>query len=74
MGARKIYQEQILKFLETSKEEELAKVVSMIETLELQKRLSFEEAIEKVHGMFAHVNTSSEAFALRKQEEKLLEL
>ncbi|MBC7652348.1 MAG: hypothetical protein H7101_11425 [Deinococcales bacterium] len=69
MGARKLYEDEIKKFIETSKDEDLAKIVFMIKTLEEKIKNSFAMAIEEAFGKFAHVKTSSEEFAKRKQEE-----
>lgn len=73
MGARKLYEDEIRKFIETSDDEDLAKIVSMIKSMEQEKDKSFAPIIEEAFGKFAHVKTSSEEFANRKQEEKVLE-
>jgi hypothetical protein len=69
MGARKLYEEKILELIKNIPEDELAKVVSLIE-----KRNRQFEAIREVCGKYSHVNTSSDEFARRKDEEKLLDL
>lgn len=73
MGARKLYEDEIKKFIESSKDEDLAKIVSMIKTLKQEKLERSSLAIEEAFGKYAHVKTSSEAFAKRKQDEKMLE-
>ncbi len=67
MGARKLYEDKIKKFIETSKEEDLAKIVSMIQLMEQEKTNSSLLVIEEAFGKFAHVATSSEAFTDRKE-------
>jgi len=70
MGARKLYEEQILKLLENMPEESLAKIISLIEE---EKKKERQKSIDDACGKFAHIPTSSEEFAKRKQEEKLLD-
>ena len=73
MGARKLYEDEIKKFIESSKDEDLAKIVSMIKTMKQEKSERSSLAIEEAFGKYAHVKTSSEEFAKRKQDEKMLE-
>jgi hypothetical protein len=65
MGARKLYEEKILELIKNIPEEELPKVVSLIEKRNMQFK-----AIREVCGKYAHVKTSSDEFAKRKEEEK----
>ncbi|MDI9364802.1 MAG: hypothetical protein QM541_07615 [Flavobacterium sp.] len=67
MGARKLYEDEIKKFIESSKDEDLAKIVSMIKTMKQEKLERSSLAIEEAFGKYAHVKTSSEAFADRKE-------
>ena len=69
MGARKLYEEKILELIKNIPEEELPQVVSMIE----KRNLHF-QAVQELCGKYAHLPTSSDEFARRKQEEKLLDL
>lgn len=72
MGVRKLYEDEIKKFIETSKEEDLAKIVSMIQLMEQEKRNSSLLDIEEAFGKIAHVKISSEAFADRKERNTVL--
>ncbi|MCW3107091.1 MAG: hypothetical protein JWQ09_1597 [Segetibacter sp.] len=69
MGARKLYEEKILELIKNIPEEELPKVVSLIE----KRNMQF-EAVREICGKYTHLQTSSEYFANKKQEEKLLDL
>lgn len=68
MGARKLYEEKILDLIKNIPEEELPKVVSLIEKRNLQFH-----AIREVCGKYSYVKTSSDEFAARKEEEKQLD-
>jgi hypothetical protein len=72
MGARKLYEDEIRKFIETSEEEDLAKIVSMIQLMEQEKTNNSLLDIEEAFGKYAHVATSSEAFADRKERNTVL--
>ena len=69
MGARKLYEEKILELIKNLPEEELPGVVSLIE-----KRNAQFNAIREICGKYAHVLTSADDFARRKEDEKLLDL
>ncbi len=69
MGARKLYEEKILELIKNIPEEELPNVVSLIEKRNIQFR-----AIREVCGKYAHVKTSADEFAGKKEEEKKLDL
>ncbi len=69
MGARKLYEEKILELIKNIPEEELPKVVSLIEKRNMQFN-----AIREVCGKYSHVKTSADDFAGRKEEEKKLDL
>lgn len=73
MGARKLYEAQILELIKNIPEEELEGVVSMIEKIKHQKTEKFIEAIKQGQGRFKNVLSSTEQFMERKQEEKLLD-
>jgi hypothetical protein len=73
MGARKLYEEQIMELIKTIPEEELPQVVSLIEKIKEEKTQKYLIAIEEGFGKYKHVLTSSDDFARRKQEEKLLD-
>ncbi len=73
MGARKLYEAQILELIKNIPEEELAGIVSMIEKIKQQKTEKFIEAIEQGRGRFKDILSSSEQFIERKQKEKLLD-
>ncbi|MCY7422985.1 MAG: hypothetical protein LH478_14730 [Chitinophagaceae bacterium] len=73
MGARKLYEAQILELIKNIPEEELEGVVSMIEKIKQQKTEKFIEAIEQGKGRFKNILSSSEQFIERKQKEKLLD-
>lgn len=68
MGARKLYEDKIVELIKNIPEEDLPKVVSLIE-----KRAVQLNAVRELCGKYADVNTSSEKFALRKEEEKKLD-
>jgi hypothetical protein len=67
MGARKLYEEKILELIKGLSEEELVKVVSLIE-----REYRLNDPIEQVCGKYSYVKTSSDEYAKRKQEEKSL--
>ena len=69
MGARKLYEEKILELIKNIPEEELPKVVSLIEKRNMQFK-----AVREICGKYSHLDTSSDEFARRKQEEKKLDL
>lgn len=70
MGARKLFEEQILKLLENMPEESLAKIISLIEE---EKKKTWLKAIDEAHGKFKNSLSSTEGFMKRKEEEKLLD-
>ena len=69
MGARKLYEDKILELIKNIPEEELPKVVSLIEKRNLQFH-----AIREVCGKYSYVKTSADDFASKKEEEKKLDL
>lgn len=69
MGARKLYEDKILALIKNIPEEELPKVVSLIEKRSVQFN-----SIREVCGKYAYVKTSADDFASRKEEEKKLDL
>ena len=72
MGARKIYEEKILRLIEKSTDEELAIVISLIERL--RERSSQElSSLTSLRGKYKDAFSSTEKFSSRKQEEKKLE-
>lgn len=73
MGARKLYEAQILELIKNIPEEELAGVVSMIEKINRDKQENYLETIKQSRGMFRDVLPSTEEFIKRKQQEKLLD-
>ena len=73
MGARKLYEAQILELIKNIPEEELEGVVSMIEKLKKDKQERYLEIIKQSRGMFRDVLPSTEEFIKRKQQEKLLD-
>lgn len=73
MGARKLYEAQILELIKNIPEEELEGVVSMIEKVKKQKEEKYIEAIKQGQGKFSNVLSSTEEFMKRKQDEKLLD-
>ena len=68
MGVRKLYEEKILELIKNIPEEELSKVVSLIERRNMQYT-----AIRELCGKYSYVKTSSDEFAARKAEEKKLD-
>ena len=72
MGARKLYEDEIKAFIASSKDEDLAKIVSIIKTMKLEKLERSSLAIDEAFGKYAHVKTSSEAFADRKEPNAVL--
>ena len=70
MGARKLYEEQILKLLENMPEESMAKIISLIEE---EKKRAWLTAIDEAHGKLKNSLSSSEEFIRRKEEEKSLD-
>ena len=73
MGARKLYEAQILELIRNIPEEELEGVVSIIEKIKQQKTEKYIEAIKQGQGRFKNVLSSSEEFMKRKKQEKLLD-
>ncbi|HEX8462178.1 MAG TPA: hypothetical protein VF623_12140 [Segetibacter sp.] len=69
MGARKLYEEQIQELIKNIPDEELPKVVSLIEKREMRFK-----AIREICGKYSDVQTSADEFSKRKQEEKILDL
>lgn len=69
MGARKLYEEKIVELIKNLPEEELPKVVSLIENRTIRFK-----AIREICGKYSHLETSSDEFSSRKQEEKKLDL
>ena len=65
MGARKLYEEKILELIKNISDEELSKVISLIE-----KRSVRFKAIRDVCGKYDQITTPSDEFARRKEEEK----
>ena len=74
MGARKLYEAQILELIKNIPEEELEGVVSIIEKINRDKQENYLETIKQSRGMFKDVLPSTEEFVRRKQQEKLLDM
>lgn len=76
MEAQKIRKEEVLKRVSLLPEHQLAKVVSLIETLEAEenKKKDYLSAIEELCGKYRDSLPSTEDFMRRKQEEKELDL
>lgn len=74
MEAKKL-KEEVLRRLENLPEDQLPKVVSLLEKLDVEARSKkkYSEAINKVWGSLTDLNSSSEDFAARKKAEKSLE-
>lgn len=73
MGARKLYEEKILDLIKNISEEELPKVVSLIEKIKQEQTKKYLDAIKEGRGKFKDVLSSSADFMERKHEEKLLD-
>lgn len=73
MGARKLYEAQILELIKNIPEDELEGVVSMIKKINRDKQENYLEIIKQSRGMFKDVLPSTEEFTRRKQQEKLLD-
>lgn len=68
--------EKILRLVDEVPDEELGKVVSLMEKLKKPKKKNIPEkyrAIYEIMGSYKDSLSSSEEFAKRKQEEKLLD-
>lgn len=76
MEARKLYEQQIMERVRLLPEDQLAKVISMLETLktEEQKKQDYLKAIEELRGKYRDELSSTEEFMRRKEEEKRLDL
>ena len=72
MGARKLYEAKILELIKNIPEDELPKVVSLIEKIKEEKTKKYLAAIDEGRGKFKDVLSSLDDFIKRKQEEKLL--
>jgi hypothetical protein len=79
MGARKLYEEQIMKLVQEAPEEKLPSILARLksEAAESSKRAKTKEeikqAIEKAQGIFKGSLSSVEEFMKWKQEERALE-
>lgn len=75
--ARKKYEEEILKAVQALPEEQLAKVVSLIETVQEEEKKKKQEnqhkVIDKLRGTYKGLFSSVDEFMARKQEEKKLD-
>ncbi len=72
MEARKLFEEEIMKRVKLLPEAQLARVISLMESLEAEekKKQAHRDAIEELCGKYRDVLPSSEDFMRRKQEEK----
>ncbi len=75
MEAQKKYVEEILRRVPTLPEEQLAKVVSLMDKLQADEvqKAAWSKAIEETSGKYRDSLSSTEEFSQRKQEEKALE-
>jgi hypothetical protein len=73
MGARKLYEEKIVELIKNIPEEELPKVVSLIEKIKEAQNKKYLDAIAEGRGKFKNSLSTTEEFIKRKQEEKLLD-
>lgn len=73
MGARKLYEKKILDLIKNISEEELPKVVSLIEKIRQEQTKKYLDAIKEGRGKFKGVLSSSADFIKGKHEEKLLD-
>lgn len=81
MEARESYEQEIMAKLRLLPEEQLAKVISMLENMEAEHQKTntnvdkkkYSPAVEKLWGLLAHAPLSSDEFAKRKAEEKALD-
>lgn len=79
MGAKKLYEEQLMKIVSSLPEEKLLLLVKQAEILynEDEKlttaKLKLNEALSKARRILKNYDGSTEAFAKRKAEEKLLD-
>ncbi|RPD43795.1 hypothetical protein [Paracnuella aquatica] len=75
MEARKKYEEEILQKVHRLPDEQLPKVVSMLDKLQAEagSEVKYSDAIERAWGLLSDGLSSSDAFAMRKQEEKELD-
>jgi len=74
MGARKLYEEKITELIKNIPEEELLKVVSLVEKIKEEQSKKYVAAIVEGRGKYKDALSSSENFSNYKQEEKLLDL
>ena len=75
MEARKKYEEEILQKVHHLPDEQLSKVVSLLDKLaaEESKKKDQLAAINELRGAFKEQLSSTEEFMLRKREEKKLD-
>jgi hypothetical protein len=73
MGARKLYEEKILELISTLPEDELPRVVLLIEKVKEEKTKKYLEAIEDGFGKYQDTMPSTDEFLKRKHADKLLD-
>lgn len=76
MEAKKKYEEEILRRVQALPEEQLAKVISLMDKLqeEENKKQGYLKAIVELRGKYRDSFSSTEAFMKRKEEEKAMDL
>lgn len=76
MEARKKYEEEIFKKVHRLPDEQLPKVVSLLDKLEEeeQKNAEYSKTIKELRGKYKDQLSSTEEFMRRKAEEKELDL
>ena len=75
MQAKRKYEEEILRRVQSLPEEQLARVISLLDKLaeEEKKKRDSQKAIEELRGKYKDVLSSTEEFMRRKEEEKKLD-
>ena len=77
MEAKKKYEEEILRRVQDMPEEQLAKVISLMDKVQEEsesKKQDYQKAIAELRGKYKHSMSSTEEFTKRKEEEKRLDL
>lgn len=75
MQAKKKYEEEIIRRVQQLPEEQLAKVISLLEKLEKEGKIEKAKlnTIDELRGKYKNSLSSTEIFMQRKQEEKKLD-
>lgn len=73
MGVRKLMEERIQELMDVMRDEELAEVLSLMESTRAKKKEEYMKNLNEIVGKYKDVLSSTEDFMKRKQEEKKLD-